>query len=218
MKARLKFTKAGDCRWLSHLDLTRALNRACRRAGLPVKYSEGFSPHPRLALSPALPVGVGSLAEYADLLLEEEMDTQALKELLNSVTPKGMEILGAASMPTGIPALSAAVIYADYRLEIFKEVSPEAVSGALTDLSGLTESEIKDTKEDDFKVGKGSVLKLSAPDRHVELEYRMPIGRRLNQMVADLRESLGLPGETIIVDRTAQWVLLNGRLVDPLSA
>lgn len=198
--------------------MTRALNRTCRRADLPVKYSEGFSPHPRLALSPALPVGVGSRAEYADLQLEREIDTSELREALNRVMPKGLEVLGVASMPPGIPALSAAVIYADYLLKIFKEISPEAVSRALNELYGLTEPEIKDKKEGDFKVGKSYILNLSAQDRRIELEYRMPVERRLNQMVADLKEALGLASEPIVVDRTAQWVLLNGRLVDPLAA
>src|SRR5690606_33558809 len=66
-KYRLRYAKFGPARFASHLDLGRALGRALRRAGLPVAYSQGFHPLPKMAFGPPLPVGVESEAEFVDI-------------------------------------------------------------------------------------------------------------------------------------------------------
>ncbi|HVT77145.1 MAG TPA: TIGR03936 family radical SAM-associated protein, partial [Acidimicrobiales bacterium] len=66
MKLRIRYTKLGKVRWISHRDIARCVERAVRRAKLPVAYSEGFSPRPRIAFGLALPTGAESSAEYLD--------------------------------------------------------------------------------------------------------------------------------------------------------
>ena len=66
-KIRFAFSKTGDIRFLSHLELVNAVARALRRAGAPVRYSQGFHPLPKLSFSPPLPVGMESLDEYLDV-------------------------------------------------------------------------------------------------------------------------------------------------------
>ena len=72
-KYRLRYARFGPARFASHLDLGRALGRALRRAALPVAYSQGFHPLPKMAFGPPLPVGVESEAEFLELTLTREL-------------------------------------------------------------------------------------------------------------------------------------------------
>ena len=96
-KLRLRFEKTGRAVYISHLDLMRTLQRAFNRAGLPLKYSEGFNPHPQIAIALPLSVGTASLCEIMDFKLkgEENPDPAALPERLNAVMPEGIRVLEA---------------------------------------------------------------------------------------------------------------------------
>lgn len=92
LKFRLRFEKKGPIRFISHLDLTRAFHRAFHRALIPLKYSEGFSPHPKFAFALPLSVGTESQAEMADFTLKAgfEITPEALKETLQAQMPAGI--------------------------------------------------------------------------------------------------------------------------------
>ena len=93
-KLRLRFEKTGRAVYISHLDLMRTMQRAFNRAGLPLKYSEGFNPHPQIAIALPLSVGTGSLCEIMDFKLkgEETPDLAALPERLTAVLPEGIRV------------------------------------------------------------------------------------------------------------------------------
>ncbi|MCL6591254.1 MAG: TIGR03936 family radical SAM-associated protein [Firmicutes bacterium] len=90
---RARFTKEGLLRYLSHLELIRAIERAIRRAGLPIAYTEGFHPHPRLGFGPALALGIASVDEYFDMELLEEIAPATITAALNRVLPEDIRIL-----------------------------------------------------------------------------------------------------------------------------
>jgi radical SAM-linked protein len=90
---RVRFTKRGGLRYLSHLELIRTIERSIRRARLPIAYTEGFHPHPKLGFGPALAVGIASEDEYFDLELAEETPPSTITEALNRVLPEGLKIL-----------------------------------------------------------------------------------------------------------------------------
>jgi radical SAM family uncharacterized protein/radical SAM-linked protein len=92
---RLWYRKVGPAAWLSQLELTRVLERACRRAGLPLSFSQGFHPLPRLSFGRALPVGVVSLCEWVNLTLREHWSPAGIREALSGALPEGLEIVGA---------------------------------------------------------------------------------------------------------------------------
>ena len=94
-KLRLRFEKTGRAVYISHLDLMHTMQRAFNRAGLPLKYSEGFNPHPQIAIALPLSVGIGSLCEIMDFKLKEEADLAALPERLSAVMPEGIRVLEA---------------------------------------------------------------------------------------------------------------------------
>lgn len=97
---RLQYTKQGNMKFISHLDINRLFLRALRRAGLKPKYSEGFHPHPKLSF--ALPLGLGheSVCELADISLAEASEPEEVKNRLNAVLPEGCRIV-ACALPGG---------------------------------------------------------------------------------------------------------------------
>lgn len=97
MKMRAKFTKKDDLIYISHLDLMRLFKRAFKRADIPVKYSEGFNPHPQFSLATALALGVSSDGEYLDVELDSNMEPEEFKQRLNKILPNGIKILKVVS-------------------------------------------------------------------------------------------------------------------------
>ncbi|MEW6075949.1 MAG: TIGR03936 family radical SAM-associated protein [Candidatus Omnitrophota bacterium] len=87
------FTKKGDMKFISHLDLLRLLQRALRRSGLPLKMTEGFSPHPKLSIARALKLGLESDNEDAKAVLKETIDILQAQKLLNAQLPAGIKIV-----------------------------------------------------------------------------------------------------------------------------
>ena len=105
-KIRLRFTKEGDVRFISHLELAHLFHRACKRADLPLSYSEGFHPMPRIIFATALPVGMESRMEIVDLELEGRITPPEVKERLNQTLPPGIAILEAEEVPLDSPPSS----------------------------------------------------------------------------------------------------------------
>lgn len=93
MKIRIKFEKGEPVKYISHLDMMRTFERAFRRAALPLAFSQGFTPHPRIVFASALSVGVTSSGEYMDVELEEEMAVEDVARRLNLALPEGLKIL-----------------------------------------------------------------------------------------------------------------------------
>lgn len=102
---RLRYAKFGLARFASHLDLGRALGRSLRRAGLPVAYSRGFHPLPKMAFGPPLPVGVESEAEFVDITFTEELEEREIARRLNVAFPPGLMITGVLKLPLKAPSL-----------------------------------------------------------------------------------------------------------------
>jgi radical SAM-linked protein len=94
-KIRVKYRKGEEVKFISHRDLMRAFQRALRRTGLPVAYSQGFNPHMKISWGNALKVGAVSDGEAAEVQFEGWIKPNELKELLNRQLPKGLEILEA---------------------------------------------------------------------------------------------------------------------------
>lgn len=98
-KIRLKFMKVGEMRFLSHLELVHLFYRASLRAELPLSYSEGFHPMPRIIFATALPVGMESLAEFVDMECEGNITPSEVMGRLNQTLPSGIEIIEAKEVP-----------------------------------------------------------------------------------------------------------------------
>ena len=106
MRTRVRYAKAGKVRFVSAIDLGRIWERSLRRADLPIAYSEGFSPHPRISFPDALPLGYASTGEYAELTFAGPVDLPSAMAALNAAFPAGLEVLQALPVADGDPRLS----------------------------------------------------------------------------------------------------------------
>jgi radical SAM-linked protein len=92
-RLRIRYAKRGRLRFTSHRDFSRAFERAVRRAGLPVAFSSGFSPHPRISYANASPTGAASEAEYLEIALVQERDPAQVRTALDAALPPGLDIV-----------------------------------------------------------------------------------------------------------------------------
>ena len=93
-----RFSKKGAMRFISHLDLMRLFSRAFRRAGLPLKITEGFNPHPKFSINRALKLGLESDNQEATVILREQLNSEDFKERLQKQLPEGIEIKSVDSL------------------------------------------------------------------------------------------------------------------------
>lgn len=99
-RIRLRYTKRGRLRFTSHRDFQRAFERALRRSAVPMAYSAGFTPHPKVSYANAAPTGVASEAEYLEIGLAEARDPQWLRERLDESLPAGLDVVDAVEVRT----------------------------------------------------------------------------------------------------------------------
>ncbi|KIF69924.1 radical SAM protein [Streptomyces sp. AcH 505] len=99
-RIRLRYTKRGRLRFTSHRDFQRAFERALRRAEVPMAYSAGFTPHPKVSYANAAPTGTGSEAEFLEIALADRRDPEELRALLDASLPAGLDITDAVEAST----------------------------------------------------------------------------------------------------------------------
>jgi radical SAM-linked protein len=118
---RVSFSKFGPTRFISHLDLARAWARLLRRAALPLAYTEGFNPHPRLNLAAALPLGFTSECELLDVWLKEEVPLPEIKSLLVEKSPPGITVHQVSEVDRREKSLQAQLRAIEYRAMLLDE-------------------------------------------------------------------------------------------------
>lgn len=141
MRIRLRFSKLGKVRFLSHRDLARVWERTWRKAQLPIAYTEGFSPRPKMHFGLALSTGYESLGEYLDVDVPEDarVDIDALPDRLTPLMPEGVDVQAAAELAPGTTSLQEAVRSCSWEIEVsgIDEPSLHAVLGALLEADEL---------------------------------------------------------------------------------
>ncbi len=133
-RLRVTFACDGPFRYISHLDLMRAWERVLRRAGVPVAYSEGFSPRPRLALAAPLAVGVSGDAELLDVFLAEPMTPAAFRAAVTPDLPEGLRVVDAREAPLHQPSLQSLLRRARFVAEVADPRPLADLERAITDL------------------------------------------------------------------------------------
>ncbi len=138
-RVRLRYAKRGRMRFSSSRDFQRALERALRRAEVPMAYSAGFHPHPKISYTNTVPTGVASDAEYVELGLAERVDPRALMGVLTDALPDGMEILDAVEAGPG--ALADRLEASRWSI-VFAGVRCHDLNAALHEFLALTECSV----------------------------------------------------------------------------
>ena len=224
MRVVLKYTREERVKYISHLDLMRAMQRAVRRADIPVAYSQGFNPHPIMAFASPLPVGVTSQAEYMDIVLEQPMSLPVLRERLNHALPKGIGILDAAVVDDKAPSLMSMVERADYRVTVHGFDWHQVLDAYNERTEILVE---KRTKRKVTSVNlKDSIYSLQPDKESRDILYlSLSIGKKGSLPPGAVAEALlKLPeqndkenGSMVFIHRIGLYCRINGQWTTPLS-
>jgi radical SAM-linked protein len=142
-RLRLRYTKRGPLRFASHRDLARALERALRRAQVPMAFSAGFSPHPKISYMGAAPTGAASEAEYVEIGLAARRDPEQVRAALDSALPPGIDVVECVEAADGTGALADRLDATRWRIDL-PGVDPAELSTAVTAL--LASDEVLVTK------------------------------------------------------------------------
>jgi radical SAM-linked protein len=223
---RLRYTKEGKVRWTSHRDAARIWERALRRAGLAVAYTEGFSPRPRLHFGLALPTGYESDVELLDVDLAEQLaDPETLPVRLTEALPVGFAVTAAALLEGGEPSLQQDVTSCSWRIELRQVTSSQAEAAVAAALGASTLLLARSRKGhetlDDLRPG---ILALrvettthDGPPVLLADLATQPRALRPSELVAACFPEVAEPIDiTHRVRRTHQWIERDGARREPL--
>jgi radical SAM-linked protein len=225
---RLQYTKHGKVRWISHRDVARALERAFRIAELPLAFTEGFSPRPKVSFGLALSTGHESDGEYLDLVLAEEYDLDVVAPRLTEALPTGLAVTAVVPLVERAPALQEAVTAVEWSVEAGtlagapapEQLLRQAVDSALAleSLPALRRRKGRDVIDD----VRPMIRRLEVTGgHHVEMELStQPRGAKPGDVLAAIAQAVGAPdGLTDLrALRTYQWIERDGARLSPLSA
>ena len=128
-RIRIRYAKRGPLRFTSHRDFARAFERALRRAAVPIAFSQGFTPHPKISYASAAPTGVASEAEYLEIGLQTPVDPAELCKALDAALSPGLDVLDAVVAREGT-SLADRIQASRWRLEL-PEVDPATAATAV---------------------------------------------------------------------------------------
>ena len=231
-RLRLRYAKRGRLRFTSHRDFSRAFERAIRRAGLPIAFSSGFSPHPRISYANASPTGSSSEAEYLEISLAEACDPDDVRARLDEALPPGLDVVEVVVASPG--ALADRLEAGQWRVEL-PGVAPQDLEAAVAAFLATDTVEVERMTKRGMRTfdTRGAVVRLEArvepvsgPDSSLECAILEVVVRhgtpavRPDDILAGLREVCGLaapvpPRQT----RLAQGPLdaQTGKVGDPLA-
>jgi radical SAM-linked protein len=162
-RVRLRYSKRRRMRFSSHRDFQRALERAIRRAQVPIAFSAGFSPHPKISYINSAPTGIASEAEYVEIGLTRPVDVEALRVALDEAMPEGFNILESVEARTpGFAERMEASVW-----EILLQAQPEKVQSACDALLAASEVEVERLTKNGIRRfdARGALLHISLVER-----------------------------------------------------
>lgn len=231
MILRMKYQKTREGRYLSHLDLLRTLERSFRRAGLPLAFSEGFNPHPKISYASALAVGVTSEGEYLDVELKKEVSVASVKAALEKALPPGLNILEIEILDQKrADSLTSIINMARYRVETALTSSGisrqdlEKMFDCLLSQAELpvTRQGKKGPRQVNIREGIYRLKEVGLKEDRVVLEMDLQTGSQGNvrpeEVVAALREFCSAPlAESLLIQRMGLFIQKDDSIKTPLD-
>ena len=223
-KIRIRFSKKGKIRFISHRDIARIWERALRKAQIKIAYSEGFSPRPKISFGLALPTGNESEAEYLDLELETviegtSVELETIKGKINSALPMGLQVQSVAVKEEGSESLQQSVVSCTWQFDL-KGHTIEEVNQWLLQI--LESAEIVVERE---RKGKVVVEELRKQVISIEVIGETDTGVRVQADLgtqprtlrpSELLAASNPPLKAWNVCRMNQWMLQGDERVEPL--
>jgi radical SAM-linked protein len=233
-RIRIRYAKRGPLRFTSHRDFARAFERALRRAGVPIAFSQGFTPHPKISYASAAPTGTASEAEYLEIGLQARRDPEQVRAALDAALSPGLDVLEAveARAPGG---LADRIDASRWRVEL-PGVEPEALRHAVAAFAAAPEVMVERlTKQGRRSMDtRAAVVRIDAvrPDTAPSEFGAVPcaiLDLVVRQVTPTVRPDDVLAGLRVVADleppvppratRLAQGRLTaQGEIVDPLDA
>jgi radical SAM-linked protein len=223
MRVRVRFSKRGKVRWTSHRDTARMWERAMRRAEVPVAYTEGFSPRPKVSFGLALPTGCESVSEYLDVELSRPVEVRGLAERLSRCLPRGVDAMAAVEVAAGEPSLQEAVGSCSWLVEVhgMRASTMEAAVGAA--LGAASIPVVRERKgrlvEDDIRPAVVALRVSGETEDGVALDTELatrPRGVRPAELVVGIARLSGADVELRSALRTSQWIDSDGARREPI--
>ncbi|MFF7020966.1 DUF2344 domain-containing protein [Streptomyces klenkii] len=230
-RIRLRYTKRGRLRFTSHRDFQRAFERALRRAEVPMAYSAGFTPHPKVSYANAAPTGTGSEAEYLEIQLAEVREVGQLRKLLDESLPDGLDITDAVEARTSSFAERLEASVWELRLD---GVEPADAERAVAAFLAAEQVDVQRRTKNGLRTfdARGAVIRLEARDAAADrpgdgpcailrlvVRHATPAVRP-DDVLSGLRATADLaPPVPAAVTRLAQGLLdeESGTVTDPLA-
>jgi radical SAM-linked protein len=240
-RLRIRYAKRGRLRFTSHRDVARMLERALRRAEIPMAYSAGFSPHPKMSYAGAAPTGVASEAEYLEIGLAERRDPAQVRAALDAALPDGIDIVDVVEAVAGQGPSLADRIAASHWLIRLPGVDIAEAQRAADHLLAMTEAPVQRATKDGFRTvdARGTIQTLRVGDGASHADGTPEMGPcatldlvvrhstpavRPDDVLTALRTAAGLTTPVApVVTRLAQGLLDDTspgdaeRLIDPLG-
>lgn len=133
-RLRVTYSREDEVKYLSHLDMMRLWERALRRGEIPLAYSQGYKPKPKIAIGAPLPVGYLSEGELVDLILNQRMTPHAFMRQMDQALPVGVRVVGVEEINPRLPSLQSQIRAAEYRVTLYTEVLPGVIGEQLQQL------------------------------------------------------------------------------------
>jgi len=133
-RLRIRFSRGEELKFISHLDIMRLWQRVLHRAGIPLAYTEGFSPHPRISLAAPLAVGVTSQSELMDIFCAKWVSPHFFSTAVSRQLPPSIQILQVYLVAPTMPSLQSQVSHAEYEVELETEKDQPGIEAALASL------------------------------------------------------------------------------------
>ena len=216
-KRRLKFSKTGMGKYISHLDLLRAFTRAITRAELPVRYTQGFNPHQIITFSLPLPIGVTSETEFVDIDFEDSANNSQIMEKLNENLPPDIRIISVGALLHS----ASDICLADYEITL---KAPENIDASIVTgfFSKDNVSVMKKTKKGDKEVNLmdyiNNVGTLDFAQNEVKMMITLSAGGAMNIkpdiMISALERELGYEFDEVYIHRTKIYVNENDKICE----
>jgi radical SAM-linked protein len=202
-RLRIIFSKTEAMRYTSHLDLHRTWERTIRRANLPLAYSQGYNPHPRINLASALPLGFTSDCEIVDIWLEEDRPLEKITSALDRAAPPGVKLQVVRKVDLRAPTLQTILISSDYTIT-FLDLFPELDRELADLLKAETLERERRGKHYDLRPLILAAERLSDDDQsHARLQIRLSAMEGATGRPEEVIEALGALPTHCRVHRTA---------------
>lgn len=203
MRVRITFTKQGALRYIGHLDLHRLWERAMRRADLPLAYSQGFHPQPKISLAAALPLGFSSRGEVLDVRLNEEISVEDISSRLKDNLPPDIKVREIKSVDERLPALQTQVLSAAYDVRLTEPIDGSELKRKAESVM-MAESIIRERrgKSYDLRPLIEMMSVITQADGTAWLKMTLAAREGATGRPEEVLAALGIEPETALVERT----------------